>query len=199
MQSKRPAMQPDLNDLSQVAPALAPDKWLHNYGDQLYNYALSRLRRHDLAEDVVGETLVAAVRGIAGFEGRATERTWLMSILKRKVIDCIRKQWHTRASVSLSDEANPEKLLFTTHGDWQHEALRACTQPLELSELWQVVVRCLNKLPQNLADVFVLRVLEQKNTVDICKDLEIDTSMFYRRLHRARLGVAKCVSENWGD
>ena len=159
---------------AQPAPALEPHNWLANYGDQLYNM-LSRLRRHDLAEEAVQETLVSAVRGLDDFAGKASEKTWLFAILSRKIVDSIRQRWRCRPPLPLSDEVNPETLLFDGRRRWQHE-LGPVPCRLETGELWEVVMQCLGKLPSRQADIFVLSVLEERCSEDICKELEISPS-----------------------
>ena len=61
------------------------------YGDYLFNYAFSRLNDKALFYDLVQDTFLAALTALKSFEGRSTEKTWLISILKRKIIDEYRK------------------------------------------------------------------------------------------------------------
>ena len=68
-------------------PTLQPDKWIDNYADYLYNYAVVRVNDSDLAKDLVQDTFIAALKSAKNFQGKSTERTWLVSILKRKVIE----------------------------------------------------------------------------------------------------------------
>ena len=78
--------------MSTAAPSAAhPDRWVDEHGDCLYRYALLRVRRAEVAEDLVQETLLAAVRTVADFAGRSSERSWLVGILKNKVCDHFRK------------------------------------------------------------------------------------------------------------
>ena len=64
---------------------LNPDKWINNYADYLFNYAVVRVNDGDLAKDLVQETFYAGLKSAKNFLGKSTERTWLVSILKRKV------------------------------------------------------------------------------------------------------------------
>src|SRR5258708_30833350 len=50
----------------------------------LLRYAALQLRDRHTAEDVVQETLLAALVGEASFGGRSNLRTWLTGILKHK-------------------------------------------------------------------------------------------------------------------
>ena len=70
---------------------LNPDKWIDNYADYLFNYAVVRVNNSDVAKDLVQDAFFAALKSAKNFQGKSTERTWLVSILKRKVIDYYRK------------------------------------------------------------------------------------------------------------
>ena len=70
---------------------LDPNKWLDSHGDYLYRYALVRVREAVVAEDLLQETLLAAVGAYQGHAGRSSERTWLVGIMKHKVIDYFRR------------------------------------------------------------------------------------------------------------
>jgi RNA polymerase sigma-70 factor (ECF subfamily) len=178
-------------------PLLDPPHWLKNYGDQLYNYALTRVGRHDLAEELVQDTLLAAVRNLDSFRGCSSEKTWLFGILKNKILSHFRTAWRQKKHLPLDEEADPEKLLFTVNGQWKKAVFSAVPCPLESRELWQIVQQCLHKLPSNQARVFILKILEEKKTEEICHELEISASNLSARLYRARLGLARCVAENW--
>ena len=58
----------------------------------LMRVAQLQLRDGDLAQDVVQDTLVAALTGQAGFDGRSSLKTWLTGILKHKIVDAIRRK-----------------------------------------------------------------------------------------------------------
>ena len=68
-----------------------PSSWVDLHGDYLYGYAFSRILDPTIAEDMVQETFLAALKSHERFEGHSTERTWLTSILRHKVVDHIRK------------------------------------------------------------------------------------------------------------
>src|SRR5258705_11564943 len=86
-------MQSSKNQFVQLEKAiLNPQLWVKNYADYLYNYAYTRLNDDELARDLVQETFLAALEKTEKFEGRSSERTWLIAILKNKVIDIYRKK-----------------------------------------------------------------------------------------------------------
>lgn len=67
--------------------AIDPDTWVDERGDALFRYALLRMQGARVAEDVVQETFLAALRGRDSFDGRSSVKTWLFGILKHKIID----------------------------------------------------------------------------------------------------------------
>src|SRR5205085_11831113 len=69
----------------------AADRWVDDHGECLYRYALVRVRKPEVAEDLVQETFLTAVRGYEKFGGRSPERSWLVGILKNNIVDHFRK------------------------------------------------------------------------------------------------------------
>jgi RNA polymerase sigma-70 factor (ECF subfamily) len=99
------AISNDAQDIAAQGPD--PGRWLQEYGDALFRYALRRLHNVAQAEDAVQETLLAAFQARASYSGRASEKTWLTGILKHKIIDFIRKQ----VRESTVDDINAEHCL----------------------------------------------------------------------------------------
>ena len=139
---------------SPARPNLAePAEWLRQYGDALYCYALDRLRRPHEAEEAVQETLLAALKARGQFQGRSHPRTWLMGILKRKVVDRLRAAAHAARGNDLNDL----DAWFDARGKWR-KTPRSWDDPAaaaERSEFWAVVRRCLGKLPAWMAEAFL--------------------------------------------
>jgi len=181
------------------AESLDPSRWIDDFSDYLYRYAYSRLRDANAAEEVLQETFLAGVRYSEQFSGRGTEQAWLLGILKRKIIDFVRKRSKHAGVTGLEDETDPSALLFDAQGNWKPDAFGSSSpdQRMQMDELWGVVRTCLTTLPSGQADVFVLSVMEEMDSDEICSELEISSSNFWVRMHRARLGLAKCVSEKW--
>lgn len=179
---------------------LRPETWVDEYADYLFRYAYSRLRDTNAAEEVVQETFLAGVRYAEQFSGRGAERAWLQGILKRKIIDYVRARNKHAGSTAYEDETDLTAHLFDAAGNWKPGTFKwspAPSENIEMQELWDVVKTCLSALPKGQADVFVLSVVEEMDSSDICKQLEISSSNYWVRMHRARLGLASCVSERW--
>jgi RNA polymerase sigma-70 factor (ECF subfamily) len=178
---------------------LDPELWVDEYGDYLYRYAYSRLRDSSAAEEVVQDTFVAGVRYQQQFAGRSSERGWLIGILKRKIVDYVRSRARFARNGSFEDQHDPTAQLFDENGRWKKGLLPDMSpdRPLQAEELREIVRDCLSHLPKGQADVFVLSVMEGIESDEICRELGITPSNLWVRLHRARLGLAKCVGTKW--
>jgi RNA polymerase sigma-70 factor (ECF subfamily) len=176
-----------------------PELWVDEYGDYLYRYAVSRLRDPNAAEEAVQEAFVAGVRYRDQFAGTGSERAWLLGILKRKIIDLVRSRSRFARNGSFEDQHDPSAQIFDENGRWKNGVLPAMSpdRRMQADELREVVRECLSHLPKGQADVFVLSVMEGMDSEQICRELEITPSNLWVRLHRARLGLAKCVGSKW--
>ena len=170
-------------------------EWLSQYGDALYRYALDRLRRPHEAEDAVQETLLAALQARGEFAGRSHPRTWLIGILKRKVVDRLRAAAREDPEIGLSDL----DAWFDARGKWRKSPGRwdDPAAAAERLEFWHVVRRCLGRLPAQMAEAFTLRTLDDAATDEVCRELAISPSNLWVLLHRARLQLVRCLELHW--
>ncbi len=182
-----------------------PATWVDLHGDTLYRYALSRLRNPDTAEEVVQETFVAALHSLAQYSGKGAEGAWLLGILKRKIVDCVRRRNRPDSAPGTEMGADASETFFDDKGNWRFDPRVAKMRPdagLERDEFWETFRGCLKGLPLRQADVFSLREMEELSTDDICKKLQITASNLWVLLHRARLRLMRCMKahlEGWGD
>jgi RNA polymerase sigma-70 factor (TIGR02943 family) len=172
-----------------------PSQWLEHYGDELYRYALSRLRKSHDAEDVVQETLLAAFKTRSRFERRSHPRTWMIGILKRKILDRLRETARQAA------EPDPAELTawFDASGHWR-KSPKPWDDPAafaEDAEFWRIVRECLAKLPARMAEAFTLRSIEEQGADEVCRGLAISPANLWVLMHRARLRLVRCLEINW--
>src|SRR4030065_488582 len=123
-----------------------PATWLDQHGDSLYRFALLRVRNPTTAEDLVQETLLAAWRAQAGFAGQSAERTWLIAILKNKLIDHFRRTSRETPPPDMADTDEAIDALFARHNGHWARTPAAWASPdgaLEQAEFWQVFQDCL--------------------------------------------------------
>jgi RNA polymerase sigma-70 factor (TIGR02943 family) len=176
--------------------------WVDEHGDCLYRYALARVRKPEVAEDLVQETFLAAVRAYDKFGGRSSVRSWLCGILKHKIIDHYRKAGRETSFTDLEFLSDEFSEKFVPQGFWRHAIGPADWQPdasevMEQGEFWQTMQRCLAKLPVKIANVFSMREMEDIPSKEICALLSISESNLWVMLHRARMALRECLELNW--
>jgi len=152
----------------------------------------------DVAEDLVQETLLAAVKGADRFKGESSHRTWLIGILRRKIVDYFRRQ-SRQPSENLDVESLSEEAIFSNRGHLKNVSSwpRDPSMSLEDAEFWGVFEDCNGKLPVTIASAFSLRVVDELGTQEVCKILEISATNLSVRLHRARLLLRECLENHW--
>lgn len=178
---------------------LHPDTWVDRYADYLYRYALTRVNDEELARDLVQETFIAGLQSMGNFQGRASERTWLVAILKRKVIDHYRRaNTHKgRAEVRMDFGTGEEEQESWLEGQVADpESLRE-NDAIENAELGLAIERCLSTLPERHARVFTLKSIQGWDTEDICKEMGVNPSNVWVIIHRARTALMDCLGTHW--
>jgi RNA polymerase sigma-70 factor (TIGR02943 family) len=178
---------------------LNPNKWIDLYADYLFNYTISRVNDREIAQDLVQDTFLAALKSMKNFKGEANERTWLISILKRKIIDYYRKINSNKGKAEVRITSNNDS---ETDGDWLEERVadpfdKTAEDTMQNTELGEAIFKCLSKLPEKQAEIFRMKTIEGLETEDICKELNITSSNLWVIIHRARTAMASCLKENW--
>ena len=181
-----------------------PARWVDEHGDCLYRYALARLRAPETAQDLVQETFLAAVRAQERFTGGASERSWLVGILKHKIADYYRKRGRETNFTDLEFLQDEGRDKFTRGGWWNHdrgpvEWRPAADEAMQNSEFWQTMHGCLGRLPERTAAVFALREMEDVSSKEVCRLLNVSEGNLWVMLHRARLALRECLEVRWFD
>ena len=177
---------------------LNPDNWIDKYSDYLFNYTISRVNDREKAKDLVQDTFFAALKSMKNFKGNASERTWLIAILKRKIIDHYRKINSQKGQAEVKMTYNSED----SEGDWLEEQVadpfdKTAEDALENDELGEAIMQCLMKLPEKQATVFKMKTIQGLDTETICNELNITASNLWVILHRARNAMADCMEKTW--
>lgn len=179
-------------------------RWVDEHGGFLYRYALLRVRVSDLAEELVQDTFSAAIQAHGNFAGRSSERTWLCGILKHKIIHHYRLAGRETSFTDMEFLSRESAERFDAEG-WRFHAARPKEwrpEPDVIAsrcEFWVTVRDCLGKLPDQIANVFVMRELEEMSTKDICEILSISDNHLWVMLHRARTALRESLTRNWFD
>lgn len=174
------------------------EQWVDAHGDALFRYAKARVRDQHAAEDLVQDTFVAAIQGKRAFRGDSNELTWLIGILRHKALDHLRKQGR-ETPASEADDATVAGL-FDGRGMWRKRpgTWHVDTGSLaERDEFWQAFEHCIGGLPDRQAQAFSLKVLDETDTEDVCKVLDINSTNLWVILHRARTRLRECLEKTW--
>ena len=182
-----------------------PERWLDEYGDELFSFTVLRVRNRATAQDLVQETFLAGLKARKSFAGRSTERAWLFGILRNKLVDYYRLK---SREVPLSEPGawSPEEEgFFHSSGAGKDAwitgaAPKAWEEPdarLVSKEFQVVFQECVSGLPEKVGLVFVRREVDDVPSEEICKEFDITPNNFWVMLHRGRLALRRCLELNW--
>jgi RNA polymerase sigma-70 factor (TIGR02943 family) len=185
-----------------ASPTADPERWVDEHGDCLYRYALTRVRKEEIAEDLVQETLLVAVRTQERFAGRSTERSWLVGILKNKISDHFRKLGRETNFTDLEFFKDEHSDRFDADNYWIHQRGPSNWKPegeeaMKRAEFWQTMQGCLGKLPERVAQVFMMREMDEVPSKEVCETLNISEANLWVMLHRARMALRQCLEINF--
>jgi len=177
-----------------------PITWLEKYGDTLYRFARARVKDSFTAEDLVQETLLAAYRSRKNFSGRSTLKTWLIGILRHKIVDYYRKQKPEQG------EENPDDFVYgmdnmfdakekwkVKPGDWGKDP----ENEYERKELMTMIHACLDDMPKKMSLAYTLRELQGVSTNELCELFQTQKNNCWVILYRARMLLRRCLEINW--
>ena len=188
----------DFKPNSECKPALSSD-WVDAHADYLFNFALGQVRDSGVAEDLVQETFLAAVRARETFSGQSSERTWLVGILRHKIYDHLRKTCRERAVRHDPTPANDPEC-WEESMLWLHDVAVESQLPsrrIELAEFRQNLELALGKLPPRIAQVFQLYEIEERPNHEVCAYMDISESNLWVMLHRARKQLREQLGGWW--
>ena len=167
----------------------------------MLRFANMQLRDQGPAEDAVQEALAGALQGRDRFDSRASVRTWVLSILKNKIIDELRRRVRERSVVADIDNDEDIDAYFDRRQHWAEDskpsAWASPQQAMENKRFWEVFEACLYRLPEASARIFTMREVLGFNTEEICQTLSITTNNCWVQMHRARLALRACLEQNW--
>ena len=181
---------PSINDLN-------PNLWVDKHSDYLFNYTIVRVNDTEIAKDLISETFLAGLKSINSFKGKASERTWLIAILKRKIIDHYRKINSKKGKAEVRINYSEDSEI-----DWLEEkvsdpCIKNAEDRIQNHELGFAIFNCLDKLKEKQARIFKMKTIDNMDTESICKEFNISPSNLWVIIHRARKDMAACLKENW--
>ena len=176
-----------------------PEDWVDLYGDNLFRYARHRVKETAIAEELVQDTFLAAIQSQDRFKGRSSEKTWLFSILKHKIVDYYRSKNKEILNPDIEKWTQNIEDSFNTKGAWHTKPQAWPSDPeraYEFRQFLDLFYKCLSKIPQRIADVFVYREIDGFTTQEICNILNISTTNCGVMLYRARMQLRRCLESN---
>ena len=173
-----------------------------DHGDCLYGYALIRVRKQEVAEDLVQDTLLAAMRQADKFKGRSSERSWLCGILKNKICDHFRRLGRETNFTDLEFFSDEHADRFDGENYWIHERGPADWKPegelaMKRAEFWQAMQASLDRFPPRVAQVFIMHEMDDVPSKDVCVMLKISEANLWVMLHRARMALRQDLEVNF--
>jgi len=178
--------------IKNLIPALIP---------YLKKFALLQLRNEEAANDAVQEACLSAIQNQQSFKGDSELKTWLIAILKNKIMDHLRSE-NRKMTVSVADFDEDEfASLFNNRGHWNKEDRPADwgnpDEMLERKRFWEIFEVCMTSLPENLARIFSMSQFLGLEAKEICKELSISSSNYWVIMHRARMQLRLCLEKRW--
>jgi RNA polymerase sigma-70 factor (ECF subfamily) len=176
------------------------EQQLADYRPYLMRFARLQLRNDTWAEDAVSETILAALSKPQSFGQQSQLKTWLVGILKHKVVDLLRQR---SREVELQDDGGEaeelEQLQFKADGHFANQPLDwgSPEQQLQSRQFIEILEACTQRLPPAMGRVFLMREWLELSCEEICKELELSSTNLYVQLHRARLRLRECLEINW--
>ena len=169
---------------------------------ELLRFARSQLRNAAWAEDAVSETVLAALAKPQRFAGRSQLKTWLVGVLKHKVVDQLRRHSREATVLTTDDGEDLDESLFEAQGGHWREMPKDWGSPeaqLGQRQFFEVLEACMDQLPPAQGRVFMMREWLELGTDEICMELQITSTNLWVLLHRARLRLRGCLQQRWFD
>jgi RNA polymerase sigma-70 factor, ECF subfamily len=178
-----------------------PTVWVDAHGDFLFAFAFSRVRNEAAAEDLVRETLIAALQSFSVCDENSSERVWLTGILKHKIIDFWRQVDLAEDEAELSSYdylfADERWTDHWTESTMPTEWNITPDEALEKGEFCHVLEHCLGELPARVANAFTMHEMDGLGGAEICEILQISKDNYQLMLHRARTHLRRCLEYDW--
>lgn len=172
-------------------------QWVSDHTEEMYKWALYKTSSHEVAEDLVQDTFLAAAEKLSGFKNQSTPKTWLFSILNNKIVDFYRH----KVKMPVATDNRLFSSLFDEGGDWEvnkrPKAWHDEEHILDNDEFSQILKTCLDALPDKWSISVKLKYLMGKNGEEICQELGITPTNFWQIVHRAKVQLRNCIEIGW--
>jgi RNA polymerase sigma-70 factor (TIGR02943 family) len=180
-----------------------PEHWVINYADILFAVALQKTNSRELAEDLVQDTFLSAIKALDNFRGDASEKSWLFTILNNKITDYYRKKGRQQTTaIYLADtEAAFDDTLYKdghiTGSSWKAGWSSNADAIVNDKDFLAVLNQCLDKVPVKMKPVFISKYLHDMPPEEICTVFEISNANLWVIMHRVKVILKNCLTQNW--
>jgi RNA polymerase sigma-70 factor, ECF subfamily len=177
----------------------------------MIHVAMAYVPTRAVAEEAVQETWIAVMRGINGFEGRSSLKTWIFRILTNVAMRSGARERRSLPFSALAEAENtgepsvdPDRFLPADHelfpGHWAVMPTRWPTpeEGLLAGETRGVIAAAIAQLPVAQRTVIALRDVEGWTSEEVCEALEISAGNQRILLHRARSRVRNAIEDYYG-
>jgi len=184
----------ELVRIAQAGDTRAFDELIVRYRDKVYRLAYKILRHEEDAAETLQDAFLSAYRGLKGFKVESTFSTWLYRIATNAALMKYRKrrEHHISLEQSQSHHEDAEPLAIP---DWSAQPL----DELLDNETREVMEAGIQRLPEDLRTVFLLRDVEGLSNAEVAEVLDISVAAVKSRLHRARIGLRDRLDRYFKD
>jgi RNA polymerase sigma-70 factor (TIGR02943 family) len=177
-------------------------EWVYDYTDKLFSWALHKTSNKEIAEDLVQDTFLSAYNSFDKFQHKSTVYTWLSGILNNKIIDYYRNNLKSISTIESDKKLNQSiDSIFTESGDWRNENIPFQIEEeqnlLDNKEFLDSLDHCYEKLPIDWRQVIQAKYIFNVSSNQICSDLSISQTNYWKIMQRAKLLLKKCLESVW--
>jgi len=185
----------------------AARRWIAEHGDSLWKFALARTRSKEAAEEIVQETVLAAMQGFDSFAGDSSERTWLLGITAHKIADHFRRARRAESPRSPGISPDATCMCATCRGMFTEKGMWACVaskwpdiklSAAEKTEQAEALRACVDALPPGQSEAVWLRDILGIPASEVCKAMNLTDTNLWSRMHRARVALRSCLETKFG-
>ena len=169
---------------------------VERYHEPMLRLAVSFVPSHAIAEEVVQDTWLAALRGLGEFEGRSSVKTWLFRILVNRARTTGVRE-HRSVPVPAVDPSR-----FDASGSWvdpPERWIEAAEDRAEAGKLADRVRVRVDELPGRQREVVVLRDVEGMSSEEVCAVLDISDANQRVLLHRGRSRLRQLLEDEFRE
>jgi RNA polymerase sigma-70 factor, ECF subfamily len=190
----RIAADDELVRIAQGGENRAFDELVRRYQDKVYRLSYKILRHEDDAAEALQDAFLSAYRGLGKFKSESTFSTWLYRIATNASLMKYRKRRDNHVSLdqsqSASEDAEPLQL-----ADWTAQP----PEELLTAETRRVMAEGVERLPEELRTVFVLRDIEELSNAEVAEILGLSVAAVKSRLHRGRIQLRERLNRYFTD